>query len=728
MKVKTDWWVNRAQAVEKKNFTEQYTVIKPFEQKQVMVGKENVDVQPFAPYLRRLTPANGAQPVYGHQLPVVTYTCNYMNAMLKEGKRRLAMILFDSDNEPCRYTRVIIETDDLTYAVADDLTELTRNFGFQEYIDLAAVKEKVPQDIPGIDPKDLEEAIVKALPGGKGLPDVDASQAGEGIPLRLYAAPASELLNEARMLRVSRMSGANGEEADRASTLENKLRARFQEADDRAVILAYEGAIKVLRLRFVTGIVEYRYTNDDLKLDVASLQLADCLSGGSQELNAYERGYFAPVIPKNASWNGPKANTRYTARIYALDENEKIDNQLPSGPALHSVTFTTSIFKDSAALAKAFTRPKTRQFVSSKTVYGNVIKALTAGLSPAPFDHPADSQWATFDLGLDIYRELAKQPVLNPAKGVIVRDMEEKYQKLYDKGSKAVTAARKAEGLVFEELFKDMNLKLDPLPTKGIRVTWLKTNEGASQQFGTLGLLVEFPEPVDWQRTGIDVTTFKAKMAADNSTVDLLSLPAASQYGIDLNWVRSLDGARLLLIPKLTRTRTYQPSVILSGSEPSLADRLDLLRAGASASLAEAVEAMESAAAVSPLEIEGVDVAAAGDELETNDGSGDSAEESTAVPRASFIGDVSIAAPASIDDTAEIVRIIDTFGTLIVENISNYQVSDLQLKFYYLGDNYEKKKAQNINFRAIPRLTYWKGAPGDARGYIGTLKVVSASA
>ena len=96
-----------------------------------------------------------------------------------------------------------------------------------------------------------------------------------------------------------------------------------------------------------------------------------------------------------------------------------------------------------------------------------------------------------------------------------------------------------------------------------------------------------------------------------------------------------------------------------------------------------------------------------------------------AVPQSSFIGDVAISAPYSFKDTADIMRIVDTFGAMIVENISNYQVSDLQLKLYYLGDNYEKVKKENINFRAIPRLTYWKGAPGDAKGYIGTLKVVS---
>lgn len=152
VKVKTDWWVNRSQAVEEQEITEEYTVIKPFEQKQVKVNEENMDVQPFTPYLRRLTPTNGARPVYGHQLPVVTYTCNYINAMLKTGKRRLAILLFDSDNKPCRYTRVIITMDDLSYAMTEDLCDLMRNFGFQEYIDMEAVKEKLPQDVPGVDP------------------------------------------------------------------------------------------------------------------------------------------------------------------------------------------------------------------------------------------------------------------------------------------------------------------------------------------------------------------------------------------------------------------------------------------------------------------------------------------------------------------------------------------------------------------------------------------------
>jgi hypothetical protein len=273
-----------------------------------------------------------------------------------------------------------------------------------------------------------------------------------------------------------------------------------------------------------------------------------------------------------------------------------------------------------------------------------------------------------------------------------------------------------------------MNLKMDPLPSKGIRVTWLKTNEGASKPYGTLGLLVEFPEPVDWDRTGIDVSSFKAKLAGESAGLDLLKLSAASQYAVQMHWLRSLDGARLLLIPKLTRTRTYQPTIVLADDEPTLADKLNLLRAGAAVSLADIVEEMESASTVSTTDLELSDIAVVDDASVESEAAEEADETETAVPQASFIGDVAIAAPASLEDVADIIRIVDTFGALIVENISNYQVSDLQLKFYYLGDNYEDKKKANVNFRGIPRQTFWKGAPGDAKGYIGTLKVVSASA
>ena len=268
---------------------------------------------------------------------------------------------------------------------------------------------------------------------------------------------------------------------------------------------------------------------------------------------------------------------------------------------------------------------------------------------------------------------------------------------------------------------------MDPLPAKGTRVTWLKTDEGASQQYGTLALLIEFPEPVDWERTGIEVSSFKGKVAGESADLDLLNLPAASQFGIQLYWVRSLDGARLLIIPKLTRTRTYQPTIVLAENEPALADRLTMIRAGAAVSLSEIIEEIKSASVDLTTEHEASDMVMSDNGSVESETAGEIHEAETAVSRASFIGDVAIAAPSSVDDRAEIIRIVDTFGALIIENISGYQVSDLQLKFSYLADNYEKKKKANINFRAIPRLNYWKGSPGDAKDYIGTLRVLSTS-
>jgi hypothetical protein len=147
LKVNTDWSVNLNQNAELKNFTEKFSVIKPFEHEiivdtegqekvqliQVEVNEEQLEVQPFEPYLRRMIPASGARPVYRDQFPTVTYNCNYINAMLKEGKRYLTMILLDTDNNPCKYTKLIADTVDIDVILADEFIDMTRNFGFSRY-------------------------------------------------------------------------------------------------------------------------------------------------------------------------------------------------------------------------------------------------------------------------------------------------------------------------------------------------------------------------------------------------------------------------------------------------------------------------------------------------------------------------------------------------------------------------------------------------------------------
>ncbi len=720
LNVKTIWSVNQNQTAEPKSFTEEYSVIKPFEHQVVQVNEEQVEVQPFKPYLRQMFPADGDRPVYRHLLPAITYNCNYINAMLQEGKRRLAMVFLDSNDNPCRYFRVVADTEELDVSLAEDFRELARNFAFVGYRDLEAVKEKIPEDIPGVDRSLLEEALGEAFLADLEDPPPMEDRADSRPQIHMFTATGNALLHEARLLRLNRLVGDDAEARKRAAKLEKILATHFTKAKDRALVFMLEGRLKIARLRFETGIVEYRYTNDDLKLDVSNLQLSHCLTQGQAlELNAYERGYFSPVLPQDASWSGFKSNTRYTARIYCLDENEEIKNKLPDDPAIHTFCFTTSLYDDIEGLGKTFAKPKARQIVTTRTVYKDVLSDLTADLQHKQFAHPADPQGTKIDFGLDIFRKLAAKPTLSPTEGVLPRDLEEKHQELYEAGRKEIGKSRKAEGLVFEELFEKMSLKPDPLSPKGVKVTWLRTTEGASQPFGTLGLLIDFPEPVDWERTGVQVAGFKVRGAGESGELDMRKLPQNDpSYELKLHWVRSLDGTRLLLVPKLIRTRTYHPFVVLAKEEPeSLAGRAVITQRMRSMEGVSGVLATEGIFEAPPAEVspgEGEISASPPEE-------GEEASPAEAIfSRPEFIGEYAIATPAAAFDPADIERIRETFGGTVVENVSNYQVTQLELKFYYLSDNYEKK---NLNFRAIPRFNFLKGQPGDPKGYIEVLKL-----
>ena len=93
-------------------------------------------------------------------------------------------------------------------------------------------------------------------------------------------------------------------------------------------------------------------------------------------------------------------------------------------------------------------------------------------------------------------------------------------------------------------------------------------------------------------------------MSDDNADVDVLNLPVVSQYALEMHWVRSFDGTRILFIPKLTRTRPYQPSIVISDDEPTIMDRIYPIRAETIASLSETVEAAEGSSAVSTTDLE----------------------------------------------------------------------------------------------------------------------------
>jgi hypothetical protein len=85
--------------------------------------------------------------------------------------------------------------------------------------------------------------------------------------------------------------------------------------------------------------------------------------------------------------------------------------------------------------------------------------------------------------------------------------------------------------------------------------------------------------------------------------------------------------------------------------------------------------------------------------------------------RKSFLGDTAIASTKGFNDI-EIDRIRKKFGQKTLTEVSAYQVIEMELSFYYLCDNYEKK---NINYRAIPRLRSHDDKPREKYGKIGSI-------
>lgn len=704
------WWVDNKDEKEPKTFTEQFTVIKPFEHKVVQVNEEQVEVQPFTPYVRRITPANGTRPYYRQQLPNITYRCNYVNWMLQKGKRRLALFLFDINNRPCTYSKLVVEFFDVSTELAKDFLTVSRNNSFNVYRDVEEIHKKIPEIVPGLDPSTLEGVF-----GPDWLEQLEGTSAteikGQESPpakIRAFVTSGRTLLFEAREMYKQRISASDRDGRKRARKLEKLLEARFSEEQDRALVFQMKESLLVARIRIETGIVEYRYTNDDLALDVSTLQLSDCLKPGQgQKLNAYERGYFAPVLPKLAFWEGLKPNTRYTGRIYSLDKDEKIENKLPDEPEIHSFSFTTSLFDDIEGLKAMFSKCKVRDLRATKQVYKDVIGTLSPDLVQKPFGHP-DGSNTSIHLGLDIFREMSSAPPVSAGNKPLSRSLEEAHMKLWEKKRSQITKSRKAEGMALERIFDAMNLTLDPLSPKRITATWLRIVEGANHPDGTIGLLIDFPEPVDWERTGVSVKKFEAKISEYNQVIDMLNPPKGDpSYQVTLHWIRSLDGTRLMLIPRLVRARVNNPYVVVAASElESLASRGITDKVKFTALTSE----VSSAALLTTEEITASPV-------ETPAKA--SPSEFTSTHRR-FIGDFAIVSTTGVLEFEEIDKIYQDFGQKTVENVSRYEVISLDLEFYYLCDNYEKKN-KDKNYRTIPRLKYRFGRPGDSNGKIGVL-------
>ena len=267
-----------------------------------------------------------------------------------------------------------------------------------------------------------------------------------------------------------------------------------------------------------------------------------------------------------------------------------------------------------------------------------------------------------------------------------------------------ISRARQAEGLVFDELFNDvMGLTPDPLAADRVVATWFRTGDELSQVGGTIGLLLDFPEPIDWERTGICIDEFDVEITGETQPLDLLDPPSGNpEYDPEFLWIRSLDGTRLFLFPKIVRTRVTSPYVELPK------ERLEKYAGG------EIIEAVPQ----EEIRFEGSQMKTSKTADSAHAHLGDSRQEMTGEARPVHMGEYAVHSTMGVHEKALLDKIQSKFGRTIIDNVSDYRVEGLTLSFYYLCDNYE---AENINFRAIPRIQFRTGPPGAAHEKIGIL-------
>jgi hypothetical protein len=407
-------------------------------------------------------------------------------------------------------------------------------------------------------------------------------------------------------------------------------------------------------------------------------------------------------LTPDATWTGLIPNTAYTARIYSIGKNDDLDSKRRYITEVFSLSFTTSLFKTIEGLASLFQRCKLRDIYVDKSIdrsrYDSIMENLKPEFAPATFTHPEDIT-IDFHVGMEIFRKLNSAIPFDPL-GKTPREVEEEHQKRFDDEISRIRDELKEESLAIEDILNDMGVSLGPSPPKNILATWLRTREDSNGNLGTIGLLIEFPEPIDWHRTGISFSKFKIKIQGEHDEKDLLNLPAGNpSYEVTFYWFRTLDGSKLMLIPKLVKTTISNPRVIIP------ADRSIDVNEG---KLTENIRESES------IEVHSEKTGSIGAAKKTSRASTASADRY----RNRGIGDYAIPSTVGVHDKSVIDKLKGFFGTTIVQNISNYEVTELEMDFYYFSVNYEDK---NEVYRAVPRLRFINVQPGSANGKIGTL-------
>jgi hypothetical protein len=88
------------------------------------------------------------------------------------------------------------------------------------------------------------------------------------------------------------------------------------------------------------------------------------------------------------------------------------------------------------------------------------------------------------------------------------------------------------------------------------------------------------------------------------------------------------------------------------------------------------------------------------------------------LPASKRIADYAVSASSALSDKVVVEGLKRRYGSTTVSNVSGFEVKELELQVYYFADNYPD---EDDNYRAIPRLKFFKGQPGDADGKVGTL-------
>ena len=547
----------------------EFGVIKPFAPVDVEVNGETHRVQAYGDYLRALSPVEGQRPFYRELSPAITFRCNYVNAMLKKADCRLAMVLEDANGKSCEYSRLMMEFIKVPTILKPALTALARHMNFTGFNSVKHLQETASTLSDGLNGEMLATGF------GEDTWRRLTTEIKEGQTVFAGVQPSDSLLHHTRGLLNEGDALLDSEFRHNVEELEKLLLRTCQSPSDKVLsVRSAENSPELLVLRVVTGLVEYRYVNDDLALDVSALQLADCLAPNqSAKLNAYERGYFTPVLPAGAFWAGLQANTSYTAKTYCLDATADLAEKRSELETLHSVSFTTSRFASPNDLIALLGKIRMRDVFTDQSVYEETLKQLKPDFSPPAFTRkpPSKIQIAT---GMELFREL------NEAAAVKISDrtthqVEEAYQTLYETAQKRVQAQLKIENLTMQSILDGMGLHLTASPARRIIGTWFRTQPKGGANGGTIGLLLEFPEPIDWERTGIRIEKFSVQIDGEAGVTDMLT-PTAGNPSFDATcyWLRSLDGTRLFMLPRLVKTCIDLPKILKPKHIPIEAQKL----------------------------------------------------------------------------------------------------------------------------------------------------------